>query len=167
MNELGEIGRLALAAIFATAFAAKAMNLGRFRDVVASWALLENRYDRVLSVGLPALELAIVALTLSPLRQAGSVAALLFLAAASSVAHLIGRRADGASCGCLTLSPNLEQGIGPWLFVRNLLLGALALLSLAVTADTGLSLPCLLGAIGIAWAIVLSDRSIPTLITTD
>ncbi len=123
------VARLALALLFAAAALHKLRDRRGFESAVAGYGLLPAHGIRAFAVGLPALELGVVAALLWPvpdalprLGLAGAAALLAIYAAAVGLALRAG--AGGADCGCG--GPAGERPLAPSLVVRNLALAAAA-----------------------------------------
>lgn len=128
---LSWVARLLLAAVFATAAAAKLAEAGPFEGIVRNYRILPETLVAPFARALPFAELAVaLGLLFEPTRAVAAVACgLLLLAFAFAMAVNIRRGRTDIDCGCFV--GHSRQRIGWSLVLRNVVLLGVAGLALA------------------------------------
>ena len=121
---------LLLAVVFATAAAAKLIELPTFAAVVENYRILPRRLATPVAFILPVVELATALGLLNPTTRpvAAGGAAILLGVFAIAIGINVRRGRLTIDCGCFRST--LRQQISWWMVLRNLMLMALALLAL-------------------------------------
>lgn len=154
MDVISALLRLALAAVFALAAVAKALQSGAFKESVVAFGLRSPRIAAALAVVVPLLEVAVAgALLWAPWAWWGAAGAAMILAAftVAIVANLLqGRR---PSCNCFGQLRRKPIGV-PTILRNVVLLGMAGYLTLAGREHPAIGLLALLarGSVG-AWVI--------------
>lgn len=164
LHDVAAAAGATIAVAFAWGAAWKALRFGTWRGIVASYGLGPLRAPAV--IGVPGLEVAVVATILGGRTRAGAILALGFLAAASiAIAVALGRGRRRLRCGCFGAA-EIDAGRA---LARNAALGAVASLAALGGRTGGVSVPrveivplalVLGGVLGISAIAVLVHRAL-------
>jgi len=161
--ELVIAARLFGAGVFILAIHGKLRNWVPFVGIVANYRLLPAGAERIAAVIIVAAE-ALVAASLASgvaLAIGGMLGIALLLGFALAMAIAMARGDRTIDCGCFQSS--LRQTLGPILILRNLVLAALLLPTLAVSQPSA-GVIALIDGIGAAATLLLLNAAIATMI---